>query len=223
MNAYTFRSLWKPSENTITGSCNFWMVQPDTLELFRDDEGIEPLDRHRDIEYSKACLKESVWAAKLTFIQNNIDLLPQKVSTNEELNPLRCGPRHRGLVRWGAQALQCPHTGFGLFHVINHINTTNYVAIGTHPQWCSRPLGPDTGGWLFPLFREWTRREAGNFQYRSGDARSPDEWFLWGKVRKDCWGSARLGYAIKKIKIRNIAMCIEYSASLRKRTLGIVF
>ena len=32
------------------------IVLPDTLKLFRDDEGLELLDRHvhRDIEYSKA-------------------------------------------------------------------------------------------------------------------------------------------------------------------------
>jgi hypothetical protein len=27
-------------------------------KLFRDDEGFEPFDRHRDMEYTKACLKE---------------------------------------------------------------------------------------------------------------------------------------------------------------------
>jgi hypothetical protein len=67
------------------------------------------------MEYTKACLKEGERVGKID-VQNNIDLLPQKVSTNEKLNPLQRGERRRRLIRGGPQALQCPHTGFRLFH-----------------------------------------------------------------------------------------------------------
>ena len=41
------------------------IVLPDILRSFTNDEGLESLDRHWDMEYSKACLKGGEWVMKL--------------------------------------------------------------------------------------------------------------------------------------------------------------
>jgi len=51
----------------VTAVSGFRIILPHIFRSFTDDEGLEPFDRHWDIEYSKACLKGGEWVRKLKF------------------------------------------------------------------------------------------------------------------------------------------------------------